>query len=121
MTSRTTIECSTRHYKSNIGYCCLYLMSVDSLYGHTGPAPAPTPAPAPAPAPAPVPAPAPAPAPARSAASILLKYQELLLSRLINAICRASCRSSCRASWVTATMLYNYRLFVWARDIIFVI
>ena len=119
MTGRTTVEYSTKHYKSNIRYYCLYLMSVDSLYGHTGPAPAPTPAPAPAPAPAPVPAPA--PAPARSAASILLKYQELLLSRLINAICRASCRSSCRASWVTATMLYNYRLFVCVRDIVFAI
>ena len=73
--------------------------------------------PAPAPTPAPAPVPAPAPTPARSAASILLKYQELLLSRLINAICRASCR----ASWVTATMLYNYRLFVWARDVVFAI
>ena len=55
--------------------------------------------------------------PAGSAASILLEYRELPLSRLINAICRASRR----ASWVTATTLYNYRLFVWARDVVFAI
>ena len=65
------------------------------------------------PAPAPTPVLAPVPAPARSAASILLKYRELLLSRLINAIYKAS--------WVTATILYNYRLFVWARDVAFAI